>query len=649
MSAAIALQLLTAHAQGVPARENADNLNIPRPTANKWLAAGRWQAENLATRLSKMPDYAQHRSALEPLVASLGLHAGALPEPPERGRAKMDALVLRSALEALAAHRERTGGRGRKLSQPALTEQLRQQGFQVSMWTLADWLTADGRLKTAPSSVANLPGFADEGDAILQALSALGHDDLATEVADAVPGELKAVTARDIAAALEALAESPQQGLSKACLDQGLPVSITKYFNTSGRPRAGIETVAAMPDFGEHRDAIVAALARLGHQADAASLPEVAMPLRDAHDELSRHFDGVVQAFAVMRSQPPLSLLDAAHVAGISAQLLAVLASPDGALQDRAAIDDRITGDHALMRPAMAGMLDRLQTALAGGPEQAPGAAPLKELRLPGAGRAPDRTLIVLPDSHDPGPHVAGRLRQIFYADPLAVRGPRSYAGERPRQALRWLATVLLQQYRLGVEFQCYFHRGMRQIVVSSNVDQVNDDLRDFLAGGGMESLLAGDGQDAATAATRAERHQARLSHAMGDLGNTSEPELDEILAAIAERRFQVPARSYGRAQRTVDLHAERRVKEFVEMLDPDFDAQRLAGTRRPCGTCADVVGLPDEGTRGPFWHSQNAQAGTDTQSIIDRNVTAGIRTSITETRARRLTLDTNTDSDSDG
>jgi hypothetical protein len=649
MSAEIALQLLAAHARGVPARENADHLNIPRPTANKWLAAGRWQAENLATRLSKMPDYAQFRSALEPLVASLGLHAGSLPEPPERGRAKMDAHVLRSALEALAAHRERTGGRGRKLSQPALTDLLRQQGFQVSMWTLADWLTTDGRLKTAPSSVANLAGFAEEGEAIVQALSALGHDDVAAEVADAVPGELKAVSARDIAAALQALAASPQQGLSRACLDQGLPVSITKYFNTAGRPRAGVETVAALPDFAEHRDAIVTVLARLGHEADAASLPAVAMPLRDAHDQLSRQFDGVMQAFAVMRARPPLSLLDAAHVAGISAQLLAVLASPDGTLQDRAAIDDRITGDHALMRPEMAGMLDRLQMALAGGPAQAPGAPPLKALRLQGAGRAPDRTLIVLQDSHDAGANATARLRQIFYADPLAVRGPRSYAGERPRQALRWLATVLMQQFPLGVEFQCYFHRGTRQIVVSSNVDQVNKDLRDFLASGGMEALLAGGGQDAAASATRAERHQARLSHAMGDLGNTREDELEEILAAIAERRFQVPARSHGRSQRTVDLHAERRVKDFVEMLEPAFDAQRLAGTRRPCGTCADVVGLPDEGTRGPFWHSRNAQAGTDTASIIERNIAAGIRTSITETRAGKLTFDTNTDSDSDG
>jgi hypothetical protein len=648
MSAEIAWRLLSARARGDSTRESAEALNIPRSTANKWLAPGRWQAENLVTRLSNMPDYAAFRSRLEPLVASLGLHAGALPEPPERGRAKMDALVLKSALEAIVAHRERTGGRGRGLSQPALTDLLRQQGLQVSMWTLADWLTADGRLKTAPSSVANLPGFAQESEAIAQALSALGHADVATELVGAAPGTAQTVNARDIAAALQALVEAPEQGLAKACLDLGLPVSITKYFSSAGRPRATIETVAALPDFAEHRDAIVAALGRLGHDADARALPGVTMPLRDAHDQLGLHFDGVVQAAAAMRSQPPRPLLDAARAFGVPPQLLAVLVGPDDSMQARAKMDARIIGDHALIRSALGGLLDRLATALAAGPSQPQAAATLKAMFIEGAGRAPDRTLIVHQNSLDVGPNVAGRLRQIFQPDPLAVRGPRSYAEERPRQALRWLASVLLQRFPLGVEFQCYFHRGSRQIVLSSNTDAVNDELRTFLQSGGLESLLGGDGRDAAAQATRAQRHQARLSHAMGDLDNAADAELDDVLAAIAEGRFQVPARRYTDRQRTLDLHAERRVKEFVELLDPDFDAQQLAGTKRPCGTCADVVGLPDEGTRGPFWHSRNAQAGTDTESIIARNIAQGIRTSVTQTRAGRLTFDTNTDSDSD-
>lgn len=648
MCAEIAWRLLSARARGDSTRECAEALNIPRSTANKWLAPGRWQAENLANRLSNMPDYAAYKSRLEPLVASFGLHAGPLPEPPERSRAKMDALVLKSALEAIVAHRERTGGRGRGLSQPALTELLRQQGLQVSMWTLADWLTADGRLKTAPSSIANLPGFAQESEAIAQALSALGHGDLATELASAAPGALQAVHARDIATALQALAAAPEQGLPKVCLDLGLPTSIAKYFSSAGRPRATIETVAALPDFAEHRAEILAALDRLGHAADAASLPGASMPLRDAHDQLGRHFDGVVQAAAAMRSQPPRPLLDAARAFGVPPQLLAVLVGPDGHMQARATIDGRVTGDHALIRSAMAGLLDRLATALAAGPSQPPAAAAtLKAMFIEGAGRAPDRTLVVHQNSLDVGANVAGRLRQIFQPDPLAVRMPRSYADERPRQALRWLASVLLQQFPLGVEFQCYFHRGTRQIVLSSNSDAVNDEMRAFLQGGGLEALLAG-GAGAAEPATRAQRHQARLSHAMGDLAPAADAELDDVLAAIAERRFQVPARRYTDRQRTLDLHAERRVKEFVQMLDPDFDARRLAGTKRPCGTCADVVGLPADGTRGPFWHSKNAQAGTDTESIIARNVAQGIRTSITRTRTGRLTFDTNTDSDSD-
>ena len=647
MSAAIALQLLSEHARGVPVRENAELRNIPRSTANKWVSAGRWQAENLAVRLSKMPDYAQFRSELEPLVARLGLHAGGLPQPPERARVTMDARLLKDALEAIVAHRESTGGRGPGLTQSALASTLRRDGSQVSLWTLADWLSADGRPKRAASALVNLPGFAQEGDAILQALSALGHDDLATELSDAAPGALKEVRVRDVVTALRALAEFPGQGLAKACLDLGFSVAIAKYFTGAGRPRANVETVAALPDFAEHRDALVAALVALGHEADAAALPGPSMPLREAHDQLSRGFDAVVQAAAAMHSQPPLSLVDAARAAGISPQLLGVLVAPDGSLQERATIDERITGDHGLIRPALAAMLDRLESTLAAGPSQAPASAPLKVIRLEGGGRAPDRTLIVHTDSLDVGPNITGRLRQLFKPDPAAVRGPRSYAEERPRQALRWLATVLRRQFPLGVEFQCYFHRGTRQIVVSSNVDEENDRVRDFLKDGGLEALLADEAPDAAPQATRAERHRARLSQAMGDLG-IEDAALEDILAAIAERRFQVPARRYSNRNRTFQLHAERRIKDFVQMLDPRFDPQALAGTMRPCGTCADEIDLPDEGTRGPFWHSGNAQVGTDTEAIIARNIAAGIRTSITETRAGKYTFDINTDSDSD-
>jgi hypothetical protein len=560
----------------------------------------------------------------------------------------MDARLLKQALQALVAHRESTGGRGPGLTQAALAGMLSRHGSQVSLWTLADWLSADGRPKRAPSAVANLPGFAQEGDAILEALSALGHHDLAADLVDAAPGAPKEVRARDVVTALQALAESPSQGLPKACLDLGFSVAISKYFTSAGRPRTNVETVAALPDFAEHRDALVAALVALGHEADAAALPAPSMPLREAHDQLSRGFDAVVQAVTAMRSQPSLSLVDAARAAGISPQLLGVLAGPDGSLRERASIDDRITGDHGLIRPALSAMLDRLEITLAAGPSQAPPSAPLKVIRLEGGGRAPDRSLIVHTDSLDVGPNITGRLRQLFKPDPSAVRGPRSYAEERPRQALRWLATVLKRQFPLGVEFQCYFHRATRQIVVSSNVDEVNDGARDFLQGGGLEALLADVEPDAAAQPTREDRHRARLSRAMGDM-SLQDAALEDVLAAMAERRFQVPARRYSISQKTFQLHAERRIKDFVQMLDPRFEPQELAGTMRPCGTCADEVGLPHEATRGPFWHSRNAQVGTDTVAIIERNIAAGIRTSITKTRANKLSFDVNTDSDSDG
>jgi hypothetical protein len=653
MTAELAFRLLTAHADHVPVRDIGPSLGLPRPTVNKWIAAGRWQAENLATRLSKMPDYPEFRERLGPIVARLGLHVGELPAPPESARVTMDAALLRQAMQTILAQRNQPGGRGQPLTQAALASTLRRHGAQVSLWTVSDWLTPDGRPKRAASAVANLRGFEQEREAIFETLAGLGHGDMVTDIENATPGALGEVRASDLAAALTTLAASPHKGLPLVCLEMGMSVAAARYFTSAGQPRGKPETLAALPDFADYREAIAAALTSLGHAADAASLPAVAMPLRDAHDLLSRDFHRVVRALNATRADPPVALADAAREAGISPQLLAILARPEGGLQDRAAIEAQVIGHHDMMRPALAGMLARLETVLAADPAQPVAPAAMKTIRLEGAGIAPDKTLIVHADSLDLGSNITRRLRQIFQADPLAVREPRSYADQRPGQALRWLATVLKERFQDSVEVQCYFHAATRQIVLSSNVDEVNGQLRNFLRAGGMEGLLNADGQGDPPSSARAERHQAKLSYAMGNFVDPLDPEVEDILAAIAERRFHVPTRHYNLGSgHTLQLHAERRVMDFIQSVDPHFDPERLAGTMRPCGTCADVIELPPEGTRGPFWDSRNAQAGTDTESIIASNVAAGIRTSITEIRSGRragnLTFETNTDSDSD-
>jgi hypothetical protein len=647
MTAETVCRLLEAHAKGVPVRVNAETLDVPRPTVNKWIAPGRWQSEDLARRLSKMPDYPAFRESLTAVATALQLHAGALPAP-ERPRVTMDAGLFKSALQALAAHKAASGGRGPALTQAALASTLHSHGAEISVWTLADWLSADGRPKRAATAVANLPGFEQERAAILQALSDLGHAESAVAIAQASPAALGDLRVGDLAAALTELARTPARGLPAICLERGMSVASSRYFTSDGRPRGNLQSLAVLPDFADHRADIVAALAALGHGAEAASLPVASMPLRDVHDQLGRDFHRVTRAITDLRAQPTTSLADAARAAGIAPQLLAVLVQPGGELHERAAIDARIVGQHALLGPALAGMLDRLEAALA--PDGAPAPGAMKTIRIDGAGRAPDKILVVQRDSVDPGGAMSDRLRRIFLDNPGAVRAPRSFEGDRPRQALRWLATALKEQFPLSVEIQCYFHPGTRQLVLSSNVDEVNDQLRDFLREGGLEALVAGQAPAGATAsADRAERHPAKLSNAMGDMRDRGEPELENILAAMAERRFQVPARRYTRPGKTFQLHAERRIKNFVEMLAPDFDPLRLAGTMRPCGNCADDVVLPAEATRGPFWDSANAQVGTHGESVIARAVSAGTGTSITETRGRRLTFETNTDSDSDG
>ena len=74
----------------------------------------------------------------------------------------------------------------------------------------------------------------------------------------------------------------------------------------------------------------------------------------------------------------------------------------------------------------------------------------------------------------------------------------------------------------------------------------------------------------------------------------------------------------------------------------------------RPCGICADELGLKEDETRGPFWRTNPAEAFTDAKNIMQRNAEAGIGTSVTRLRPTRvgrkarLSDHYNTESDSD-
>ena len=94
---------------------------------------------------------------------------------------------------------------------------------------------------------------------------------------------------------------------------------------------------------------------------------------------------------------------------------------------------------------------------------------------------------------------------------------------------------------------------------------------------------------------------------------------------------------------------SERRIKDHVaKQSGAALDPTQLAGTMRPCGTCASELELPLEAHRGPFWQSAPARYGVDIEDLIHQNQRDGVGTSITRTRDKVLTFDVDTDSDSD-
>jgi hypothetical protein len=98
-----------------------------------------------------------------------------------------------------------------------------------------------------------------------------------------------------------------------------------------------------------------------------------------------------------------------------------------------------------------------------------------------------------------------------------------------------------------------------------------------------------------------------------------------------------------------VDLHAERRIARYMgDHFGRSMDRTQLAGTMRPCGTCADEIGAGPDEHRGPFWMSKSSRVGTVSDADIDRQARAGVGTSITLARDGRLTFGHDTDSDSD-
>ncbi len=162
--------------------------------------------------------------------------------------------------------------------------------------------------------------------------------------------------------------------------------------------------------------------------------------------------------------------------------------------------------------------------------------------------------------------------------NPVA-RAPRSYAGERSRQVLRWLSSLILQRFPRGIEIQCYFDQHSGTILVSSNLDAVNREIEAFFGDRrGMRFLgLAGltvHARDSDGTSERVRRH-------LGKMRNIRHyAEASEVYAALAENRFVVMP-SLGK--KLDNMHAERRIAAVVGV---GFRKEMLGGVKRPCMIC---------------------------------------------------------------
>lgn len=648
-------------------------------TLARWQTPAAWPREDLATRASKLPDYADWRARIETQLRQLGVIGKdeRLPEP-AAARSVFNAHMLVAVLRVIQ-QRAKAKAEGR-LDDPSLKGALYDIA-DVKQEHMLAWIAADGSLRKPAGNVSRLPGYVDERDEIVRLLSELGH----AETAAAMPLEptrAQEVGAGTIAQFLAKIAANPKAPRGATALSLGVAVTSLATHITPGNRLKHLDKVADMPGYAEHAQALGNALRALGHADQAALLPappqapaapedhtlaKIGIVADDFLHRAGNHLHQVAEVARRMRDeqQANVAMFAIAQEIGVSRAWVRALLDERGAIREQPVIEQMLEGVDTHASARLGRLLERLRGQIEGtsqapsssaGPSNAsaqPGAgsiAPhgrptMKPLHMPGARFAPDRVLVVKSNTVDPGPNIDKRLATIYRANRELVHPPRSYEPDRQRQPLRWLSTMLRQRFPKSVEVQCYFDASRRSIVVSSNVSTVNESIRRFLASAEFAQLLAKPAPRHVDNQDRLARHEAKL---LARMDPASDPHFgeasDAVLAAIAERRFQVPSRTYS-----VDLHAERRINDhMVSQSGTRVETEQLAGTMRPCSSCADELEAKPEVHRGPAWLSRAGRMGFDRDENVDRQVQAGIGTSITRSRKDRLTFEHDTDSDSD-
>jgi len=613
----------------------------PRPTVQVTAPALACGSAAASTSVSSALSVATQGSTAR---GERGLSSVQLPDPPAKLRAKkITASRLAEVLGQILQRQEdaAAGGRPEPRRGPADS-------------TLRAWLRADGAPSKPLRAYAGLPD-AQEGCARLAQLwDKIGHKEAAKSMRNEMQTAAQGPTrwdAHGIANALQLMVANPARAWTSLAIDLHTSTkTLTTDINRDGSLRRP-EYVASLPGYNSHVESIRTALRSLGHAAQADALPEpkrllVSGLLNEGHE----HAQPLIAAARLLRADGQMTTAAAARAANVPLSLLEMLLDDRGGVRTRADIAPQLSGLNPAVNLRLDRWLEDLEAKIQEAGAVAPGEALLKALHLGRRRMGPDRVLVVDAKTVDPGATMRRRLATIYAQNPELVHPPRSFDTDRMRQPLRWLSTLLEQQFEAGTEIQCYYEPQRRNVIVSSNVSRINDQLASFLKDGGLQPFLAEPHEPAAAATQRQDRHAQKLATRM-DPASDPHPDTpaEDILAAIAENRFAVPTLKYRSKGTTVELHAERRIADYLaqEELDP-LDTKRLAGTMRPCGVCADEIGAGPEVHRGPFWLSKAASYGVDVEGLIARNIRDGAATSVSRNRDGRVTFDHDTDSDSD-
>jgi len=569
------------------------------------------------------------------LAAQGGAGPSALPAPTEPGVAPAGARAPRRpranqitrALEVMAANK--VAGKSNLLEGADQAA-----GFDGP--TLRSWFAHDGKLRRSLDALSEMAGFFEERDAIHQHLSALGHDDQA----ELLPQPLSAAL---VAATLQARIDHPS-ATSSASLAR-LTRANRRVMDRTIDARTGALTVSDhrlrhLPGYDTHWQAIRTALRTLGLVERANRLPRPPTAGEQFMRVLKEDIYPMAAAVNAMQTEPGLSVREAAQRMSDSAELaerLELLVGPGGQVRGRAEVEAQLPHlnlDHH--KQQLSDLLAQLQPAV---PSR------MRRVLVPGFLNFGAKLFIVNKTDEGAGVQTTTKkgLPAIYAGSPELVMPPRSFRQDRAKQALRWLSTVLKKEFKT-IEVQCYFDAKRNDIWVSSNNDSVNRKIEAFLASGGLASRVGQRSADAS--GSREDRHLSKLARKLAEpeAGGAMAP----VLKAMAQARFRVPTDTVYQHGKVIDLHAERRIKDaFQEATGEALKLKSLAGTMRPCTVCAEDLGLPRTAHRGPAWLSRAAQAFYDANEIVERNIGQSIGTYASLTRAGKLSVNYNTDSES--